>query len=369
MNAGSARNPQLTGAHLVGSVPLESAAAVFRAVAGHLGRRAARIPDGETGQRVGWIGIHLPMLTGHPMLEPDDSRVLQDASAVAPGGSLTGVEGAVVGDARSVSTPAFRLRQGADPADLVIPTPGYADFALNSYQDFAALKKAGVIAPTTRFQVSLPTPLAVPVIFMPDDHLAVEPAFRTMLLAEADRICATIPHDELAIQWDVAPELGLLEGVWPTDLADVPGAIASRLADLGNHVPAQVTIGYHLCYGDLGHRHFTEPRDTRILVDLANRIAAGLSRPLNWVHMPVPRGRADTAYFIPLQDLALAPETELYLGLVHATDGLDGARRRIAAAASSRPVFGVATECGLGRREPASIPALLDLHRAVIDGA
>jgi hypothetical protein len=41
----------------------------------------------------------------------------------------------------------------------------------------------------------------------------------------------------------------------------------------------------------------------------------------------------------------------------------DGARRRIAAAKAHRSDFGVACECGLGRRDPDSIAALLDLHR------
>jgi hypothetical protein len=46
---------------------------------------------------------------------------------------------------------------------------------------------------------------------------------------------------------------------------------------------------------------------------------------------------------------------------------MDGTRRRIAAAQRWAPPFGVATECGLGRRAPESVPALLGLHRAAAD--
>ncbi|ODU00418.1 MAG: hypothetical protein ABS81_23675 [Pseudonocardia sp. SCN 72-86] len=55
---------------------------------------------------------------------------------------------------------------------------------------------------------------------------------------------------------------------------------------------------------------------------------------------------------------------------MHATDGVDGPTRRIAAArrATSIP-FGVGTECGLGRRPPETVPALLDLHRTAADVA
>jgi len=54
---------------------------------------------------------------------------------------------------------------------------------------------------------------------------------------------------------------------------------------------------------------------------------------------------------------------ELYLGLVHFTDGLKGTRRRIESAQRVVREFGVSTECGWGRRDPQTIPGLIDLHR------
>ncbi len=81
--------------------------------------------------------------------------------------------------------------------------------------------------------------------------------------------------------------------------------------------------------------------------------------------MPVPRNRSDDAYFAPLRNLKLHPETELYLGLVHFSDSVEGTRQRIATAVRYAPVFGVATECGLGRRPPETIPDLLHIHSEV----
>jgi hypothetical protein len=83
------------------------------------------------------------------------------------------------------------------------------------------------------------------------------------------------------------------------------------------------------------------------------------------MHMPVPRDRSDDAYFAPLKGLRLEPDTELYLGLIHLTDGVEGAKRRIAAAKRVVTDFGVSTECGFGRRPPETIPRLLELHRDV----
>ena len=100
-------------------------------------------------------------------------------------------------------------------------------------------------------------------------------------------------------------------------------------------------------------------------MELANTLSGAISRPINWFHMPVPRDRTDDAYFAPLRNLALHAETKLYLGLVHYTDGLEGTRRRIKAAQRAISDFGIATECGMGRRPPETIPDLLRIHAEV----
>jgi len=76
----------------------------------------------------------------------------------------------------------------------------------------------------------------------------------------------------------------------------------------------------------------------------------------------VPRDREDDAYFAPLQKLRLQTETELCLGLVHYTDGLDSTKRRLETAKRHASRFSIATECGFGRRDPATIPELLRIH-------
>lgn len=84
-----------------------------------------------------------------------------------------------------------------------------------------------------------------------------------------------------------------------------------------------------------------------------------------WIHLPVPRDRTDDAYFAPRQKLELHPETELHLGLVHATGGREGMIRRIEAARRTVTDSGVATECGMRRRPPETIPDLLQIHAEV----
>ena len=60
--------------------------------------------------------------------------------------------------------------------------------------------------------------------------------------------------------------------------------------------------------------------------------------------------------------LLLQNDTELYLGLVHDSDTLDENRARIEKASNYVKNFGIATECGFGRKNPQAIPGLLRLH-------
>jgi len=107
-----------------------------------------------------------------------------------------------------------------------------------------------------------------------------------------------------------------------------------------------------------------EPADLRLLVRMANAAHKAVARQIDYYHMPVPRNRADATYFAPLKDLDIG-EAKLYLGLIHHTDGVEGALRRVQTARQNISRFGIATECGFGRRPPETIPELLHIHREV----
>ena len=65
--------------------------------------------------------------------------------------------------------------------------------------------------------------------------------------------------------------------------------------------------------------------------------------------MPIQFDRADEVSCEPLQRLQLSPETELYLGLGHTQDGVEGTLKRIEAARKCAPRLGIACECGISR--------------------
>jgi hypothetical protein len=102
-----------------------------------------------------------------------------------------------------------------------------------------------------------------------------------------------------------------------------------------------------------------------LLVELANAIKARARHPIAWLHMPVPLARTDPSYFAALQKLERAQDTDPYLGLMHLADGLKGAEMRIAAANSVVRDFGIATECGPGRRPKDQIPDIISLHAQI----
>lgn len=338
---------------LLGSVPLATTDAVFRLAAGKLGPLLKRMPDGETGKRAYWITSQAYLLARHPQFEPAGHDWDPDSGTVPESGA-----------------PKYRLKSGIAARDVSLPPLGYPEAARASYAEFAALKRQGIIPRHTRFQVSLPTPLAFIVgLVDPASQAAVAPAFEARIASELREILAAIPHEELAIQWDVCLEVFILEGIRQAYFPDRFKGCVERLVALGNAVPPEVELGYHFCYGDFRHKHTVEPKDTGLMVDLANAVAGGLARTVTWFHMPVPLERSDDAYFAPLGRLVLPKDAELYLGLVHFTDGVAGSDRRAAAARRHIKNFGLATECGLGRRPPETLPRLLEIHAELARGA
>jgi methionine synthase II (cobalamin-independent) len=205
-------------------------------------------------------------------------------------------------------------------------------------------------------------------LYLQDDlHAPLDPVYNAALEREIDKIAERLPHDEIAIQFDVASAVfARLErkdvSSYGRSKAETEATFTRILATLARRVPDDIELLFHFCYGDSNHKHVVEPTDMGDMVELANRLSQAISRPIQLIHMPVPRDRSDDAYFAPLKNLKLKPGTELCLGLVHHTDGIAGTRKRLAAAVRHVRDFSIGTECGFGRRRPDTIPELLRIH-------
>jgi hypothetical protein len=333
--------------HLVGSIPLPDAETVFRTLSQALGNHVIRLPDGETGIRKSWIRFLQDVLAENPAIE---------VAADLPPFKFTQWDGKVVREIQRL-----RIKPGAKPEAGAFKT-GYADMAIQSWGLFDRLQKAGVIAPQVKFQVSIPTPIA-PIYnnMVPADRPKLLPALTQHFAGEVAKIAAAVPHDRLAIQWDVCQEVLAWEGYYEKGPVDFRTEAIEVLTKIGDAVPAAVELGYHLCYGSPADEHMVQPKDTGLMVEMTNAIAASVKRPIQFFHLPVPKGRTDDGYYVPLEKLALKPETELYLGLIHHNDAA-GDATRLAAARRHAHVDGIGTECGMARGDPSRLPALLAAH-------
>jgi methionine synthase II (cobalamin-independent) len=331
--------------HLVGSIGLDTVEEVFRTVGPKLGARLRRIPDGEPGPRRLWVSFQYPLLRASPFLRPDPSGALRKTSGF----------------------PLLCLAQGIAPDEVRFGELGYAREARASYLDFLEAKRRGDIAPGVRFQVCLPTPMSVIYAFCTArDIAAIEPAYEQAMRREVEAICLHIPHADLCIQWDVCHDMIVWDGQ-PQDQFPLVNAsredIANRFTRICDWIPDDVELGFHLCYGDFGGKHYFDPVTARHLVDIANAIARKVQHEIAYIHLPVPLTRATDEFFAPMREFALSAGTELYLGLIHAADGVEGARARIALARRYVPKFGIATECGFARaRKPDLVHRLLAIH-------
>ena len=330
--------------HLVGSVGLGTAQDVFSVAGRMLGGHLPRVPDGEPGGRRMWTSWQYPVLRGLAYFRPDFDAKPNVA------GSLP-----------------LKFAEGMAAADVRIGELGYAREARTSYQDFLAARERGDIDKRARFQVCLPTPYAVCCTVMRADLVReVEPIYLDAMKREVAAIVEAIPNDDLCLQWDICLEMLALDG--RGFLKPFPGMedfLAERFRTLASAIPAKAELGFHLCYGDLDAKHSLEPLDAAKLREMAELIQRSAGRPIAYIHMPVPVERSDDAFFAPLKELKLASGTELFLGLVHAKDGLEGTKARMKAAQKYVEGFGIASECGISRaRTPDYVRELLAVHAA-----
>ena len=335
---------QPTSVHLVGSVPLSSAENVFTKSIQALPDRLHTIPDGETGSRyyfVIWQGFVFPSEVLGPLHRNGQPQEKTD----------------------------FECTQ-----DHIKPTK-YDEVAIESYKIFCKLREQGIIPHGVRFQVSVPTPINT--VWTHVDYAyreRVEPLYMERLTRDLRHLQNTIPAHDLAIQIDAAVEFAYIEyergrmteALWKPYFSTVKKVILEQIAKLSSAIDQDVQLGYHLCYGDRKHEHFIQPEDAGQLVEMATAIAkeVGPKHTVEWFHLPVPKDRSDAAYFEPLKKLDIG-DTKLFLGLVHAHDQ-SGTEQRLKAAQAFYPhIFGVATECGMGRTPQGDLESIYSIAKSV----
>ena len=229
---------QPVGVHFVGSIPFKTSKEVFSKICKSLPQRFKAIPDGETGVRdyfVAWQKSVFPV------------EVLA----------------ASVRDFASPADQEFECR-----LEHIKPTQ-YDAAAASSYQQFCQSREEGVIPHGVRFQVSLPgTISAVYPNVDPRYKEKVLSLYEQRYLEDVGRLQESIPASDLAVQLDLAVEMGLLErsmGRSPqpsamfeprgSDKESVLQNILDRVLVLVKSIKPEIPLGFHLCYGSVKYRY------------------------------------------------------------------------------------------------------------------
>ena len=336
-----------------------------------LGDRLSFLPDGETGFRKIWINfLAATIYAANDALEtvnqpepvnPDDADEWRDTNeSWVPRGYHDHWQ--------------FRIRGNRQ---VYFDHIGYAQEAIASYQVFKQLRAEGLISSEQRFMVAMPMCESAVRPFLGEagenDYDRISGAYTEAMSREIAKILEDIPAKDLVIQWDICMEM-LAVDVDDDHSALFPwkprgGAMeryTGAVKTFSDFVPEDTYLGLHFCYGDLGHKHFIEPRSLENVTRIATESVKAIKRTIDFCHIPVPRDRQDDAYFAALSDW---PENagKLFLGLVHHTDGVDGTKRRLATARRYIDNFGIATECGFGRRAKETLPELMRIHREIAE--
>ena len=335
-------------AHLVGSIPLESAEVAMTAALERLGPNLRWLPDGETGERTNWIIHIIESFRQHPDLEMTSEGKWSDYNdiprfAVRKGHTLTGdsLDFGHVADF-DASYPTFlKLREQLGHEDLAFQQglPGDFDMALFT------------LGPAGAFRHRKPF---------------TEATLRTI------RTIHERAGDDVVFQIEVPAELVFVAKM-PGPLQPLMAAFLARgIVNLARQSPEGARFGVHLCLGDMNHRALGRMTDVSPLVHLSNAIQKGSSsRPLEYIHAPFAAAIEppvnNRAFYRPLTKLQLPPTVEFIAGFAHEDQTLHAQRalRDHLDGLLGRDV-GIATACGLGRREPEAALAAMDRTAALV---
>ena len=338
---------------LTGSVPIHPASKVFELVSACCGDAMSRLPDGE---QAGWVDSVREQIARNEALRPGQLTRIGKVSTFSRGVQL------------------YKLAAGRTSRDVSLGDLGIAANALASYEQFSQLRAQGRIRNGVRFQATVPGPATTGgTLELPEKD--VYDIVLPTLQDELRRILDGIPVEDLTIQLDLAVEVEKEEFRRRPHAFDTPvfairqftfdGSVEA-VAQLAQAVPEEVELGFHLCA--MWHVYKDAGQDMAVHVDYSNALSRKIKRPIAYMHLPT-TPEYDAADFQPLARLEIHPETKLFLGLIHASDGLDGARRRVLAAQKSVKDFGVAHFCGLSQwgAGPETVEPMLRLHRQLAE--
>lgn len=340
---------------LVGSVPLKAVEDVMRTFGSAFGPYLPAIPDGEVGERKSWVlRLSYQIFNGHI-----------DLDTIKRPPRVEGVEQLMPLARTDVWQ--FKVKDGVDRVRFGNPgyRLGYARDAGNSYFVFKTLREKGVLPPNMRFQISMPMVNSVvrPLTFpQPGDIEKIRPGYEEAIAAELDAIFESIPHEDLAIQWDMAWEVAAAyDGSAGFPSESKIETHTAPVAGLSRKIPDKVALGFHFCFGTFGGWPRFAPKDLGRAVELVNASVAATGRRVDWVHVPT-LDNTDDAFYAPLANLDVK-EARVYVGMIHSMPSF---AQRHAIVKKYIKDFGLAAYCGFGRTPPQELDQVIKDHLSAL---
>jgi hypothetical protein len=307
----------------------------MRAMLDGAGSRLRTLPTGETSRYEFYIQPIIADLVSQGVLE-----------VKKPGSWRTSHE-------RTIHRIARGVELTGDMLDL-----GYLREAGEALPVFQKLREARDL-PGLSLQMGMPTDFTLTFIALGPTGLRSHRQAFTDASARDIAAIRELVGDDVVIQLEATAELVLLAKMQPAH-RQVEAALGfgRGIAALAAATPTGTRFGVHLCLGSMNNKSRARMRDTRPLVDLANSIARHWpsGRVLEYVHGPLAAGDVPPStrpeFYAPLHDLRLGDGTAFYAGLVHETptEAQQVQTLRMVESVLGRPVDGVASACGLGRR-------------------
>ncbi|WP_330178767.1 hypothetical protein OHB26_19800 [Nocardia sp. NBC_01503] len=320
--------------HFVGSFPAASTDDAMRAMLA-AGPRLRTLPTGEVRRYEWYI---------QPII---DDLVAQGVLEVSKLGSWRS----------SKDRPIHRVPRGVELAGGMLNF-GYLEEAREALPIFTRLRAVADL-PGLSLQVGMPTDFTMTFIATGVTGLRRHrKAFQEATIREITAI-RELAGDDVVVQLEATGEMVLMAKTQPVHRRiDAAVGLARGIAETAAATPAGTRIGVHLCLGSMRNKARTTLRDTRPLVDLANSIARQWpsGRTLEYIHGPLAAGDIPPVpnyeFYEPLSGLELGRGTRFYAGLVHETptEAAQVETIRMVEKALGRPLDGVASACGLGRR-------------------
>lgn len=257
--------------------------------------------------------------------------------------------------------PAGRLTEGAQPG-ISSQENNLGSHAAAAFETFRRMKDEDSLPRQARMSVAS---WATFDGSAPDPELA-ENQTGPLVAEISDLFSSSSGHtSELGVQINI-PFAGLAELVQGDDKSIAAERLEKVVVRLVNAIPREAAAILHFSCRD-GANFKIESVHLAEMAELVTSVLKATARPVELIHVPIPLTVPDEAFLSPLRKFMLPDTTRLCLGLVHLSDGFDGAMRRVELARHHVSGFAFAARSGFASRSPGSLAEFLQLHARVAD--